>query len=50
MELTVKDIFYEGLHEWLTAFIMETNEMAALTADVFGFGPKPIQEHSQIIQ
>ncbi|MGH1416784.1 MAG: alpha-E domain-containing protein [Pelagimonas sp.] len=48
--LSVKDIFAEGLHEWLTRFILETNSLAGMTADAFGFGITPIEEHSQNIQ
>ncbi|SFR38949.1 Uncharacterized conserved protein, Alpha-E superfamily [Yoonia tamlensis] len=32
------EIFQFGLHEWLTNFILDTNSLAAMTADAFGFG------------
>lgn len=48
--LEVADIFAEGLHEWLTAFIAETNSMAGMTATAFGFGPVVVQEQAQILE
>ncbi|MEM9716198.1 MAG: alpha-E domain-containing protein [Pseudomonadota bacterium] len=47
MDLTVEDIFNQGLHEWLTDFIIKTNQNAGYTATAFGFGAKPIESASQ---
>lgn len=45
--LDVSDIFATGLHEWLTAFIRETNVLATTTAVAFGFGPVSTDEQVQ---
>lgn len=50
MELTLEEIFDEGLHEWLTQFIMEINIIASTTADVFGFGVPPALQQVQVSQ
>ncbi len=46
MNLSVEDIFAQGLHEWLTAFIVELNKTSLQTATVFGFGPATIPSSS----
>ncbi len=50
MELTLEEIFEEGLHEWLTQFIMKINIIASTTADVFGFGAQPAVQKMQVAQ
>jgi uncharacterized alpha-E superfamily protein len=45
-QLSVEDIFNRGLHEWLTSFILETNSLARMTADAFGFGAMTTQDAS----
>ncbi|MCG3267695.1 alpha-E domain-containing protein [Yoonia sp. I 8.24] len=45
-QLSLEDIFTRGLHEWLTGFIFETNSLAGMTADAFGFGAPPVAEAS----
>lgn len=50
MELTLDEIFDQGLHEWLTEFIIEINKIATLTADVFGFGALPVVPNVQAAQ
>ncbi|WP_303396745.1 alpha-E domain-containing protein [Yoonia sp. 1_MG-2023] len=40
-QLALEDIFARGLHEWLTNFILETNNLARMTAVAFGFGAIP---------
>jgi len=44
MDVTVADVFAEGLHEWLTKFIVELNGTAIETANVFGFGAQDVTE------
>lgn len=47
---TIDEIFAFGLHDWLTDFIVETNNMAQRTSQAFGFGDVPVtlsEEHSQ---
>ncbi len=50
MELTLEEIFEEGLHEWLTRFIIKINIIASTTADVFGFGAQPAVQKMQVAQ
>lgn len=50
MELTLEEIFEDGLHEWLTQFIMRINIIASTTADVFGFGAQPAVQKMQVAQ
>lgn len=35
---SIDDIFEHGLHDWLTEFIVDTNDMAQATSSAFGFG------------
>lgn len=42
MDLTVGEIFHEGLHEWLTQFIADVNDRAIETANAFGFGVEDV--------
>jgi uncharacterized alpha-E superfamily protein len=47
---TIDEIFSFGLHDWLTDFIVDTNNMAQRTSQAFGFGDVPVtlsEEHSQ---
>ena len=47
---SVEAIFAQGLHDWLTGFIVETNLMAEETSSAFGFGPQlaaPLSEEAQ---
>ncbi|UWR00291.1 alpha-E domain-containing protein [Rhodobacteraceae bacterium S2214] len=46
MDLTTGDVFAKGLHEWLTQFIMDTNNRAVETANAFGFGTDDVTANS----
>lgn len=46
MDLSVGDIFQSGLHEWLTQFIVDLNEIAVQMAESFGFGAHDVAENS----
>ncbi len=44
------EIFETGLHDWLTAFITETNETALAVSDAFGFGPEQVSVTAEASQ
>jgi hypothetical protein len=46
MDLTAQEVFTKGLHEWLTQFIMDTNNRAIETANAFGFGDDDVNANS----
>jgi uncharacterized alpha-E superfamily protein len=48
--LTVDDIFAEGLHEFLTAFIRENNFLAREIAEGYGFGPVITPEETAVAE
>lgn len=43
--MDIDEIFNHGLHDWLTDFIVNTNQMAQKTSSAFGFGPEASAGH-----
>lgn len=46
----VDEIFNHGLHDWLTNFIVATNQMAGQTSSAFGFGAEPVLVMDEVSQ